>query len=491
MDAKTKIVLGDPALFRRQCYVNGGWIDAQSGDVLEVGNPATGEIIGTVPALGAEETHGAIEAADAAWPAWRSRPAKERANLMRRWFDLMMAHQEDLAVLMTSEQGKPLAESRGEIAYAASFVEWFAEEGKRVYGDVIDHPLPGKRIVVLKQPIGVVASITPWNFPAAMITRKCAPALAAGCPVVIRPASQTPFSALALAALAERAGIPPGVINVVTGPSGPMGAELTSNPTVRKLSFTGSTEVGKLLMSQCASTVKKVSLELGGNAPFIVFDDADLDAAVAGAMASKYRNAGQTCVCANRLLVQDGIHDAFAAKMVEAVKGLKVGNGLEDGTQQGPLIDMRAVEKVEEHIADATAKGAMVVAGGGRHALGGSFFQPTLLTGVTPAMAVAREETFGPVAPLFRFSTEDEAVRMANDTEFGLAAYFYSRDVGRVWRVSEGLEYGIVGVNEGIISNEVAPFGGIKESGIGREGSKYGIDDFIEIKYLCMGGIDG
>ena len=491
MDAKTKIALGDPALFRQQCYVNGEWIDATGGPTIEVDNPATGEIIGTVPALGAEETRMAIKAADAAWAGWRSRPAKARANLMRRWFELMMQHQEDLAVLMTSEQGKPLAESRGEIAYAASFVEWFAEEGKRVYGDVINHPLPGKRIVVLKQPIGVVASITPWNFPAAMITRKCAPALAAGCPVVIRPASQTPFSALALAALAERAGIPPGVINVVTGPSGPMGAELTSNPTVRKLSFTGSTEVGKLLMSQCASTVKKVSLELGGNAPFIVFDDADLDAAVAGAMASKYRNAGQTCVCANRLLVQDGIHDAFAAKMAEAVKGLKVGNGLEDGAQQGPLIDMRAVEKVEEHIADATAKGAMVAAGGGRHALGGSFFQPTLLTGVTPAMAVAREETFGPVAPLFRFSTEDEAIRMANDTEFGLAAYFYSRDVGRVWRVSEGLEYGIVGVNEGIISNEVAPFGGVKESGIGREGSKYGMDDFIEIKYLCMGGIDG
>ena len=491
MDAKTKIALGDPALFRQQCYVNGEWIDATGGPTIEVDNPATGEIVGTVPALGAEETRMTIEAADAAWAGWRSRPAKARANLMRRWFELMMQHQEDLAVLMTSEQGKPLAESRGEIAYAASFVEWFAEEGKRVYGDVINHPLPGKRIVVLKQPIGVVASITPWNFPAAMITRKCAPALAAGCPVVIRPASQTPFSALALAALAERAGIPPGVINVVTGPSGPMGAELTSNPTVRKLSFTGSTEVGKLLMSQCASTVKKVSLELGGNAPFIVFDDADLDAAVAGAMASKYRNAGQTCVCANRLLVQDGIHDAFAAKMAEAVKGLKVGNGLEDGTQQGPLIDMRAVEKVEEHIADATAKGAMVAAGGGRHALGGSFFQPTLLTGVTPAMAVAREETFGPVAPLFRFSTEDEAIRMANDTEFGLAAYFYSRDVGRVWRVSEGLEYGIVGVNEGIISNEVAPFGGVKESGIGREGSKYGMDDFIEIKYLCMGGIDG
>ena len=491
MDAKTKIALDDPALLRRQCYVNGDWIDARSGDVLEVDNPATGEILGTVPALGAEETRGAIEAADAAWAGWRSRPAKERTNLMRKWFGLIMAHQEDLAVLMTSEQGKPLAESRGEIAYAASFVEWFAEEAKRIYGDVIEHPLPGRRIVVLKQPIGVVASITPWNFPAAMITRKCAPALAAGCPVVIRPASQTPFSALALAALAERAGVPPGVINVVTGPSGPMGAELTSNPTVRKLSFTGSTEVGKLLMAQCASTVKKVSLELGGNAPFIVFDDADLDAAVAGAMASKYRNAGQTCVCANRILVQDGVHDAFAAKMAEAVSGLKVGNGLEDGAQQGPLIDMRAVEKVEEHIADATAKGARVAAGGARHVLGGSFFQPTLLTGVTPAMAVAREETFGPVAPLFRFSTEDEAVRMANDTEFGLAAYFYSRDVGRVWRVSEGLEYGIVGVNEGIISNEVAPFGGVKESGIGREGSKYGIDDFIEIKYLCMGGIDG
>ena len=491
MDAKTKIALGEPALFRQQCYVNGGWIDAKSGRTIEVDNPATGETIGGVPALGAEETRAAIDAAGAAWIGWRSRPAKERASLMRRWFELMMAHQEDLAVLMTSEQGKPLAESRGEIAYAASFVEWFAEEGKRVYGDVINHPLPGRRIVVLKQPIGVVASITPWNFPAAMITRKCAPALAAGCSVVIRPASQTPFSALALAELAARAGIPPGVVNVITGPSGPMGAELTSNPTVRKLSFTGSTEVGKLLMSQCASTVKKVSLELGGNAPFIVFDDADLDAAVAGAMASKYRNAGQTCVCANRLLIQDGIYEAFAAKMAEAVRALEVGNGLEDGIQQGPLIDMRAVEKVEQHIADATSKGAKVEAGGERHSLGGSFFQPTLLTGVTTAMAVAREETFGPVAPLFRFSTEDEAIRMANDTEFGLAAYFYSRDIGRVWRVSEGLEYGIVGVNEGIISNEAAPFGGVKESGIGREGSKYGMDDFVEIKYLCMGGIDG
>ncbi len=490
MDAKTTIDLGDRSLFREQCYVNGGWIDARSGNAIEVDNPATGETIGTVPAFGREETRAAIEAADAAWRGWRSRPAKERAGLMRRWFELMMAYQDDLAVLMTSEQGKPLAESRGEIAYAASFVEWFAEEAKRVYGDVINHPQAGKRIVVLKQPIGVVASITPWNFPAAMITRKCAPALAAGCPVVIRPASQTPFSALALAELADRAGIPPGVVNVITGPSGPMGAELTSNPTVRKLSFTGSTEVGKLLMSQCASTVKKVSLELGGNAPFIVFDDADLDAAVAGAMASKYRNAGQTCVCANRVLVQDGIYDAFAAKMAAAVAGLEVGNGLEDGTQQGPLIDMRAVAKVEEHIADAVGKGATVAVGGGRHALGGSFFEPTLLTGVTTAMAVAREETFGPVAPLFRFSTEDEAIRMANDTEFGLAAYFYSRDIGRVWRVSEGLEYGIVGVNEGIISNEVAPFGGVKESGIGREGSKYGMDDFVEIKYLCMGGID-
>ena len=490
MDAKTTLTLGDRSLFRQQCYVNGGWNDARNGDVIEVDNPATGEIVGTVPAFGREETRAAIEAADAAWIGWRSRPAKDRARLMRRWFELMMAYQDDLAVLMTVEQGKPLAESRGEIAYAASFVEWFGEEAKRVYGDVINHPQPGKRIVVLKQPIGVVASITPWNFPAAMITRKCAPALAAGCPVVIRPASQTPFTALALAELADRAGIPPGVVNVITGPSGPMGAELTSNPTVRKLSFTGSTEVGKLLMSQCAATVKKVSLELGGNAPFIVFDDADLDAAVAGAMASKYRNTGQTCVCANRVLVQDGVYDAFAAKMAVAVAGLQVGNGMEDGTQQGPLIDMRAVEKVEEHIADAVGKGATVTVGGGRHALGGSFFEPTLLTGVTPAMAVAREETFGPVAPLFRFSTEDEAIRMANDTEFGLAAYFYSRDIGRVWRVSEGLEYGIVGVNEGIISNEVAPFGGVKESGIGREGSKYGMDDFVEIKYLCMGGID-
>jgi succinate-semialdehyde dehydrogenase/glutarate-semialdehyde dehydrogenase len=493
MDTKVKtgVSLEDPSLLREQCYVDGAWVDAADGNTIEVNNPATGEIIATVPSLSAEETRRAIEAADAAWPAWRQLTGKERANIMRRWFELMMVHQEDLAVLMTTEQGKPLAESRGEIAYAASFIEWFAEEGKRVYGDVINHPLPGKRIVVIKQPIGVVASITPWNFPAAMITRKCAPALAAGCPVVIKPASQTPLSALALAELAERAGIPKGVLNVISGKASVLGAELTGNPTVRKLSFTGSTEIGKELMAQCAGTVKKMSLELGGNAPFIVFDDADLDAAVAGAILSKYRNTGQTCVCANRFLIQDGIYDVFTEKMAEAVSKLKVGNGLEDGTTQGPLIDMNAVEKVELHIADATAKGAQLVAGGSRHSLGGTFFEPTLLSGVTTEMAVTREETFGPVAPLFRFKDEEQAIRMANDTEFGLAAYFYSRDIGRIWRVAEGVEYGIVGINEGIISNEVAPFGGVKESGIGREGSKYGMDDFLEIKYLCMGGIDG
>ncbi|MCP5150032.1 MAG: NADP-dependent succinate-semialdehyde dehydrogenase [Ectothiorhodospiraceae bacterium] len=485
-----KLKIEDPALFRQQCYVDGAWTDATSGKTLEVTNPATGEVLGTVPAMDAADTRRAIEAANAAWPAWRAKTGKERANILRRWFDLMMANQDDLGVIMTSEQGKPLAEAKGEIAYAASFIEWFAEEAKRIYGDVIDHPLPGRRIVVLKQPIGVVASITPWNFPAAMITRKCAPALAAGCVVVIRPASQTPFSALALAELAERAGIPKGVINVITGPSRDMGAELTGSPLVRKLSFTGSTEVGKLLMAQCAGTVKKVSLELGGNAPFIVFDDADLDAAVAGAMASKYRNAGQTCVCANRILVQDGVYDAFAEKLAKAAAAMKVGNGLEAGVQQGPLIDAAAVAKVEEHIEDAVAKGAKVITGGKRHDLGRTFFEPTVLAGVTSEMKVAREETFGPVAPLFRFQTEAEAIRMANDTEFGLAAYFYGRDIGRIWRVAEALEYGIVGINEGIISNEVAPFGGIKESGIGREGSKYGIDDFIEIKYLCMGGVD-
>ncbi len=482
--------LNDPALLRDKCYVNGAWVTAADGAEIDVTNPADDASIGTVPSLSTEEVRRAVEAADAAWPTWRSKTGKERANLMRKWFELMVEHADDLAVVMTTEQGKPLTEARGEILYAASFIEWFAEEAKRINGDVLPHPLPGKRIVVLKQPIGVVAAITPWNFPAAMITRKCAPALAAGCPVVIKPASQTPLSALALAELADRAGIPKGVVNVITGKASTVGGELTGNPTVRKLSFTGSTEIGKTLMAQCAGTVKKVSLELGGNAPFIVFDDADLDAAVTGAMASKYRNAGQTCVCANRILVQDRVYDAFAAKLSDAAKSLKVGNGLDDGVQQGPLIDIHAVEKVEYHIADATSQGAQVAAGGARHELGGTFFQPTVLTNVTAAMAISREETFGPVAPLFRFTDEQEAIQMANDTEFGLAAYFYSRDVGRVWRVSEGLEYGIVGINEGIISNEVAPFGGVKESGIGREGSKYGMDDFLEIKYLCMGGIE-
>ncbi len=490
MDAKVKIKLEDPGLLRQQCYVNGAWMDAASGKVIEVDNPATGEVIATVPSLSADEVRGAIEAADAAWGPWRKLTGKQRCNAMRKWFDLMMANQEDLARLMTMEQGKPLAESRGEIAYAASFIEWFAEEAKRIYGDVIDHPLPGKRILVLKQPIGVVASITPWNFPAAMITRKCAPALAAGCPVVIKPASQTPLSALALAALAERAEIPKGVINVVTGKASDVGGEMTANPIVRKLSFTGSTEIGKKLMEQCAGTVKKVSLELGGNAPFLVFDDADIDAAVAGAMASKYRNAGQTCVCANRILVQDKVYDQFADKLAKAASKMKVGNGLEDGVQQGPLIDENAVKKVEEHIADATKHGGEVIVGGKRHELGHTFFQPTVITGVTTDMKVTCEETFGPVAPLFKFHDEDEAIKLANDTEFGLASYFYARDLGRVWRVAEGLESGIVGINEGIISNEVAPFGGVKESGIGREGSKYGTDDFIEIKYLCMGGIE-
>ena len=481
--------LNNISLFHEHCYIDGAWVEATGGGTIEVNNPADGSILGTVPAMGKDDTRRAIAAADAAWPAWRAMTGKERAVIMRKWFDLMMQNQEDLAVLMTREQGKPLAESRGEIAYAASFIEWFAEEAKRVYGDVIPHPLHGKRIIVLKQPIGVVASITPWNFPAAMITRKCGPALAAGCTVVCKPASQTPYTALALAELAARAGIPKGVFNVITGPASEIGAELTSNPTVRKLGFTGSTEVGKQLMAQCAGTVKKVSFELGGNAPFIVFDDADLEAAVAGAMASKYRNTGQTCVCANRFLVQDGVYDAFAQRLADAVGKLKVGSGLTEGVQQGPLIDMRALEKVEFHIADATQKGARVVAGGSRHALGGTFFEPTVLANVTADMAVANEETFGPVAPLFLYRDEGEAIEMANDTAFGLAAYFYSRDVGRVWRVAEALEHGIIGINEGIISNEVAPFGGMKESGIGREGSKYGMDEFLEIKYLCMGGI--
>ncbi len=481
--------LSDAALFRQQCYIDGQWVDADSGAAIEVTDPARGEVIGTVPKLGAQETRTAIEAADRAWPEWRGKTAKERANILRKWFELIMAAQEDLAVLMTTEQGKPLAESRGEVAYGASFVEWFAEEAKRVYGDTIPPHQGDKRIVVVKQPIGVTAAITPWNFPIAMITRKCAPAMAAGCPVVIKPATQTPYCALALAELAERAGVPKGVINIVTGPAKEIGGELTSNPTVRKLSFTGSTEVGKILMRQCADTVKKVSMELGGNAPFIVFDDADIDAAVEGAMMCKFRNTGQTCVCANRILVHDKVYDAFAEKLAAKVKDLKVGPGLEQGVAQGPLIDLAALEKVEEHVADATGKGAKVAVGGGRHDLGGTFYQPTVLTEVTPEMKVTKEETFGPVAPLFRFRNEDEAIRLANDTEFGLAAYFYARDLGRVWRVGEALEYGIVGINTGIISTEVAPFGGVKESGVGREGSKYGIEDFLEIKYMCMGGV--
>jgi succinate-semialdehyde dehydrogenase/glutarate-semialdehyde dehydrogenase len=487
--AFTGVALHDSRLFRQASYVNGAWVESSPDGVLEVDNPATGEIVGAVPRLGQAETRRAIDAAARAFPAWRRTPAKARAVVMRRWFDLMMANQEDLARLMTTEQGKPLAESRGEVAYAASFLEWFGEEAKRVYGDTIPGHQADKRIVVIKEPIGVVACITPWNFPLAMITRKAGPAIAAGCTVVLKPASQTPFSALALAELAERAGVPRGVFNVITGSATEIGGELTANPTVRKLSFTGSTETGKVLMAQCAATVKKLSLELGGNAPFIVFDDADLDAAVEGAILSKYRNTGQTCVCANRLLVQDRVYDAFAAKLATAVRKLTPAPGFDEGATQGPLIDDRAVAKVESHIADATSKGAEVLVGGKRHARGGRFFEPTILTGVTPAMAVAREETFGPVAPLFRFATDEDAIALANDTEFGLASYFYGRDIGRIWRVAEALEYGIVGINTGIISTEVAPFGGVKESGIGREGSKYGIEEFLEIKYLCLGGI--
>ncbi len=482
--------LGDAKLLRQQCYIDGQWADADGGKVIDVTNPATGEVIATVPNMGTDETRRAIEAAEAAMPAWRAKTAGERAKIMRAWFNLMMENQDDLGRLMTAEQGKPLAEAKGEIAYAASFIEWFAEEGKRAYGDTIPAPQADKRIVVLKEPIGVCAAITPWNFPAAMITRKAGPALAAGCTMVVKPATATPLSALALCELAERAGVPKGVLSCVTGSARAIGGEMTSNPIVRKVTFTGSTEIGKLLMVQCAATVKKTAMELGGNAPFIVFDDADLDSAVLGAMASKYRNAGQTCVCANRLLVQAGVYDAFAEKLSVAVRALRVGNGLTEDVDQGPLIDMAAVEKIEEHIKDATAKGAKIVVGGARHEKGGTFFQPTLLTGVTSEMAVAREETFGPLAPLFKFETEEEALQMANDTEFGLASYFYSRDIGRIWRVSEGLEYGIVGVNAGIISTEVAPFGGVKESGLGREGSKYGLDDFMEVKYLCMGDVD-
>jgi succinate-semialdehyde dehydrogenase/glutarate-semialdehyde dehydrogenase len=485
----TRIPLGDGRLFREACYIDGAWEQLPGGAAIPVDNPATGEIIGTVPKMGAAETRRAIDAAARAFEQWRQRTARERAVVLRRWFELMMSNQEDLARLMTLEQGKPLEESRGEVAYAASFLEWFGEEAKRVYGDTIPGHQTDKRIVVLKQPVGVVACITPWNFPLAMITRKAGPALAAGCTVVSKPASQTPFSALALAELAERAGVPKGVFNVITGNSSEIGAELASNPVVKKLSFTGSTEVGRLLMAQCSSTIKKVSLELGGNAPFIVFDDADLDAAVAGAMASKYRNTGQTCVCTNRFLVQSAVHDAFAEKLTAAVQGLRPAPGFEPGATQGPLIDDRAVAKVEEHIRDAVARGASILTGGRRHSLGGRFFEPTVLTGVTAAMAIAREETFGPVAPLFRFDTEAEAIALANDTEFGLAAYFYGRDIARVWRVAEALEYGMVGINTGLISTEVAPFGGVKQSGLGREGSKYGMDEYLEIKYLCFGGI--
>lgn len=482
--------LKNPGLLREQAYLDGRWVDADDGGTIDVTNPATGDTVARVPRMGAAEARRAIEAANRAWGPWRRRTAKERAATLRRWNDLMLANADDLAAIMTAEQGKPLAEAKGEITYAASFIEWFAEEGKRVQGDTLASPAADKRIVVLKEPIGVCAAITPWNFPAAMITRKAGPALAAGCPMVLKPASATPLSALALAVLAEEAGVPPGVFSVLTGGSSDIGGEMTSNPLVRKLTFTGSTETGRALMRQSADTIKKLSLELGGNAPFIVFDDADLDAAVQGAIASKFRNAGQTCVCANRIYVQAGVYDTFAEKLAEAVRRLKVGNGMDEGVEQGPLIDEAAVKKVQEHLQDAVAKGARILTGGKPHALGGTFFEPTVLTGATPQMQLSREETFGPVAPLFRFESDEEAVRLANDTEFGLASYFYSRDIQRVWRVAESLEYGIVGINTGLISNEVGPFGGVKQSGLGREGSRYGIDDYLVIKYLCLGGME-
>ncbi len=480
----------DSPLFREQAFIDGTWIGADSGAVFDVHDPASGVLLGHAPDMGAAETARAVAAAEAALPGWRRRLAKERSAILRRWYELIVASSDALARLLTSEQGKPLAEAKGEIAYAASFVEWFAEEAKRVGGDVIPTTGDDRRLMVIRQPVGVCAAITPWNFPAAMITRKVAPALAAGCTVVVKPAEQTPFTALALAALAEEAGFPKGVLNVVTGDPVAIGGVLTASPVVRKLSFTGSTEVGRLLMAQCAPTVKKLSLELGGNAPFIVFDDADLEAAVEGAIASKYRNTGQTCVCANRLLVQSGIYERFAERLAAVVRTLRIGPGMETGVHLGPLIDKAAIEKVEAHVADALEKGARVLTGGMRHTLGGTFYEATVLADVTPAMRVAREETFGPVAPLFRFETEDEAVRMANDTEFGLAAYFYSRDVGRIFRVAEALEYGMVGINTGLMSNEVSPFGGIKQSGIGREGSSYGIDEYLEMKSLCLAGID-
>ena len=484
------IQITDSALLKTQAYINGQWVDADNGKTVPVTNPANGEVIAEVAKCGTAETRRAIEAAAAAFPEWRKRTAKERAACLRKWFNLMMEAQSDLAMILTMEQGKPLAEAMGEIAYGANYIEWFAEEGKRMYGDTIPQPSNDKRIICIKQPVGVVACITPWNFPNAMLTRKIAPALAAGCTVVCKPANATPLSAYAFVELAERAGIPPGVINMVTGETAAIGKELTSNPIVRKLTFTGSTPVGKQLMAECAQTVKRTSMELGGNAPFIVFDDADLDAAVAGAMVSKYRNAGQTCVCANRILVQEGCYDAFAEKLAEAVRGLKLGAGTEEGVTVGPLITEQAANDMEAFVADAVGKGAKAVVGGKRSDKGKQFFEPTILTNVNDGMRVFREEIFGPIAPLFKFKTEEEAIKMANDTEFGLACYFYARDIGRIWRVAEGLEYGIVGINEGIISNEMAPFGGVKESGQGREGSKYGLDDYTEIKYMCMGGID-
>lgn len=476
-------------LFKQQAYIDGQWVDADSGETLEVINPATGEVLGTVPKMGQAETRRAIEAAERAQKQWRAKSAKERAVVLRKWFDLVMQHQDDLARIMTLEQGKPLAEAKGEIAYGAAYLEWYAEEGKRAYGDIIPGPASDRRIVVTKEPVGVCAAITPWNFPSSMITRKVGAALGAGCSMVIKPAAQTPYSAFALCVLAEEAGVPAGLVSVVTGSASEIGKEMTANPIVRKFSFTGSTEIGRLLMSQCSDQIKKVSLELGGNAPFIVFDDADLDAAVEGALISKYRNAGQTCVCANRIYVQDDIYDAFVEKFVAAVNKIKVGAGTEANVTQGPLIDKAAVSKVQEHIDDAVSKGAKVAAGGKQHDLGGLFFEPTVLTEVTSSMKVAKEETFGPLAPLFRFKTEEDVVQMANDTEYGLAAYFYSRDLGRVWRVAEALEYGMVAINTGILSNEAAPFGGIKQSGLGREGAKYGLDDYLETKYMLMGGI--
>ena len=482
--------LQDSALFKTQCYIDGAWLDADNKATVEVTNPATGEVIGTVPQMGKAEADRAVAAAQAALPAWRNKSAKERSQILRKWFDLMMAHQEDLGKILTLEQGKPLAEAKGEITYGASYIEWYAEEGKRIYGDIIPSTGLDKRILVTKQPIGVCAAITPWNFPNAMITRKAAPALAAGCTFVIRPASQTPFSALAIAELAERAGIPKGVFNVLTGSSSQIGEVLTKDDRVKKFSFTGSTEVGRKLIEQCASTVKKVSMELGGNAPFIVFNDADLDAAVEGAMICKFRNAGQTCVCANRLYVQSGVYDQFVEKFKAAVAKLSIGNGMDAGVNFGPVIDANAVKKVEEHIADATSKGATVVAGGHPHALGGLFFEPTIVTGATQDMQFAKDETFGPLAPVFKFETEEEVLGYANDTEFGLASYFYTRDIGRVIRVSEGLDYGMVALNTGILSNEAAPFGGVKQSGLGREGSKYGIEDYVEIKYVLLAGLD-